>query len=372
MAGHILHGHAHVGVAGDLPVLHDVLEHVQHVVNGDGEAQSLGGGAPAVGGGGLGGDNAHHLAVAVKEGAAGVAGVDGRVHLDHVKGGAVEVDLPVEAGDDAPAHGEGQLPQGVADGGHVLPYGELIRGAQHHGLEGRVARVHLQHGDVVVRVAAHHLGGVGFAVIEGDLHVRGAADYVGVGGDIAVGGEDKAAAGAGGLHWLAEEVVARQGGGVDAHAAVHVGVVELGEAEPLAAGDADGLHLHRLPVATHHLGLVRLGVPPALHGPSRAKGPADEQRPAENAGQNPLAPAPPGLLQLHGGLGGLEALAVAPVIVVVLVSASVVIVIHKDIPPCQIAFVCLRLGLTVHSLLWIYVQSMKKIRKDFEQSGNGL
>ena len=335
MAGDILHDHAHVGVAGDLTVLHDVLEHTQHVVDGDGEAQSLGSGAPAVGGGGLGGDDAHHLAVAVEEGAAGVAGVDGSVDLDHVKGGAVEVDLPVEAGDDAPAHGEGQLPQGVADGGHVLPYGELIRGAQHHGLEGRVARVHLQHGDVVVRVAAHHLGSVGFAVIEGDLHVRGAADYVGVGGDIAVGGEDEAAAGAGGLHRLAEEVVARQGGGVDAHAAVHVGVVELREAETLAAGDADSLHLHGLAVAAHHLGLVRLGAAPAVYRPAGPKGPADEQGPAQDARQNPLAPAPPGLLRLHGGLGGLEALAVALIIVVVLVGASVVIVIHRLFLPAK-------------------------------------
>ena len=69
-----------------------------------------------------------------------------------------------------------------------------------------------------------------------ELHVRGAADYVGVGGDIAVGGEDKAAAGAGGLHRLAEEVVARQSGGVDAHAAVHVAVVELRERRHGRAG----------------------------------------------------------------------------------------------------------------------------------------
>ena len=61
--------------------------------------------------------DAHHFTTHVDQGAAGVAGVDGAVDLDHVKGRAVNIDGAVDAGDDALAHRERQLAERVADSG---------------------------------------------------------------------------------------------------------------------------------------------------------------------------------------------------------------------------------------------------------------
>ena len=80
----------------------------------------------------LGGHDAHHLAVQVHQGAAGVAGVNGGVHLDHVEGGALHVDGTVHAGYDALTHGEGQLTQRVADGQHRVAHVDIGGAAQRY------------------------------------------------------------------------------------------------------------------------------------------------------------------------------------------------------------------------------------------------
>ena len=324
---------AHVGVGCDLAVFHDILEHVEHIVNGDGEAQALGGGAVA-GGGVLGGDDAHHLSVGVEEGPAGVAAVDGGSDLDHVEGGAVYVDLPVEAGDNALAHGEGELAQGVADGGHVLAHPQVGALADDHGGQLPVPGVDFDNGDVVVLVAAHDLGGVGLAVAEADLHVIAAADHMVVGDDVAVLGDDEAAAGAGGLDLTPKVVIALgDGDDIDAHAAAHVGVVDLRQGQLLGAGDGHGGDLRSLPVAEEDggLGAVLHAVPAApriAQEPSRAKGAAQQERSAQDAGRHPLPDAVS--LGLNGLQGGNRLTVIGMVAVVVLVVVSILLVIHLE------------------------------------------
>ena len=138
----------------------------------------------------------------------------------------------------------------------------------------------------------------------------------------------------------AEEVIACQGGGVDADAAVHVGLVELGEIQFFTAGDADGVHLGKGPVAEHHLAFRPAVVP--VEVPSGAEAAADEQRAAQDDGHDLSGPALFGL-DLHGsrGLGGLEAFAVGTIAVVVFVVASVlvvvIIVIHRNCLPVEIS-----------------------------------
>ena len=231
-------------------MLHQIGQDVLHVVDGEGEAQALGGHAGA-GLGILGGDDAHHVAIAVKQGAARVAGVDGAVGLQHVQGGAHRLavgvgaaggDQPVQGGDDAVGEGVGQLAQGVADGIDALAHHQLAGIAQGDG--GQAGGIDLQHGHVVVLLAAHQLGGVLVAVGEGHLHRHGGVvgrllNDVVVGDDVAVLGEDKAGAGGRRGGGLAEDVH-RGGGDGDAHAGAQVGGIQLLGSHGLAA------------VAVHH------------------------------------------------------------------------------------------------------------------------
>ena len=68
--------------------------------------------------------DAHHLAVKVHQGSAGVAGVDSRVSLNvgHAVF-AVFAHFPVQTGDDAPGEGAGEpVAAGVANGQHPLAH----------------------------------------------------------------------------------------------------------------------------------------------------------------------------------------------------------------------------------------------------------
>ena len=132
LLGHSPGGNAEGGLIRHLAVFHNVRDNGLHIPDGNGEAQTLHSGIGIAGI--LGGHNAHHLAVQVHQRAAGVAGVDGGVHLDHVKGRAVHIDGPVAAGYDALAHGEGQFPQGIADGQHRVAYIHVAAVAQSHRL----------------------------------------------------------------------------------------------------------------------------------------------------------------------------------------------------------------------------------------------
>ena len=116
--------------------------------------------------------------------AAGVAGVDGGVGLEHVHYRSIaHGDGAVLGGDIAPGEGKGQLAQGVADGVHVLAHVELIGIAQGDRLE--VAHVDFQHSDVVLLFTAHQGGVIALAVGEKHLDVADAVDDVIIGEDVA-------------------------------------------------------------------------------------------------------------------------------------------------------------------------------------------
>ena len=251
--GHGEHLDPQIGLAGDVAVLDDVGQQDLHIVDRQGEAQALGADA----GGGLrilGGGDADDIAVAVEEGAAGVARVDGGVGLEHIEGGAGLAavligagggDQPVQGGDDPVSEGVGQLAQGVADGVDALAHHQLVAVPQGDGDE--TAGLDLENGHVVVLLAPHQLGVVLVTIGEGHLDGHRAVvhrflDHVVVGGDVAVLTEDESGARGGGGGSLPEDV--HRGVHRDAHAGGQVGGVELLGGHGLAAvGVAHCLHL---------------------------------------------------------------------------------------------------------------------------------
>ena len=233
LCGHVLRCDANVRLVGHIAVGHNVLDHGEHIVDGDGEADALNGGVGVARI--LRGHNADDLAVAVEERAAGVAGVDGAIDLDHVEGLAVHIDRAVHAGDDALRHREGQLAERVADRGDRLADLHAAGLSDHDRLE--IRALDLDDGDVVILVAADDGGIIGRAVVGRDLDGARTLDDVIVGEDVAVLGDEKAAAAGGGLCRAAEDI--RRGGHVDAHDAVDVGGVDLGHGELLLAVHLD-------------------------------------------------------------------------------------------------------------------------------------
>ena len=187
----------------------------------------------------LGGGDADDIAIAVKEGASGIARVDGAVGLEDVKGGGVPIlpgsDEPVQGGHQAAGEGVSQFPQGVADGVDALPHHQLGAVAQSNG--GEAVRLDLQHGHIVVLLAAHQLGvvlvSVGERHLDGDGGVvDGALNDVVVGCNIAVSGEDKSGAGSGGGGGLSEDV--HRGVHRNAHARGQIGGIQLFRGHGLA------------------------------------------------------------------------------------------------------------------------------------------
>ena len=202
-------GHLSVGLDEEVAALGGGLE-------GDGKAHAL----VAVGDN-LRGVDAHHLAVHIHQGPAGVARVDGGVRLDigHALF-AVALHRPVQAGDNAPGKGAGEpLAAGVANGHHPLPDGELVRVPKLR--RGKAVVVGLDDRQVRGAVHAHHHRVVLLAVIggHGDQHALGVQHHMGVGDDIPVGSGDDARAGAVGL-------LPGAGDG-DSHRGLHHPVVDL-------------------------------------------------------------------------------------------------------------------------------------------------
>ena len=78
-------------------------------------------------------------------------------------------------------------------------------GVAHHRRR-QILGVDLDDGDVVLAVGAHDGGVVGGVVVQRHLHGFGAVHHMGAGGDVAVLGEDHAAAAAGDLVALAVAV----------------------------------------------------------------------------------------------------------------------------------------------------------------------
>ena len=161
---HLHHHHSHIS-AGDVAVPAQVGNLVNHIVHGDSKADALNGGPAFRVAGVLGGGNAHHLPVHIEQRAAGIAGVDGGVGLNHIDGLTVGGNHPVLGADIAYRHGGGELAQGIAHRHHLISHLEGIAAAQLHA--GQVLGVHLQHRHIVAAVKAHHPGRI-FQVVPGD------------------------------------------------------------------------------------------------------------------------------------------------------------------------------------------------------------
>src|SRR4029453_19440035 len=180
------------GGVGGPAGLEPLAAHVDGGGTGDGEAD---GDRPLLGRD-VGNVDADHLAAAVDQRPAGVAGRDGGVGLDQVDQGTDALlgragDLAVEAGDDP--GGDGVLePEGAAHG-----HGQLAHGRQLL-LEGgrlQVLAVDVDHGQVGVGVGGPDPAVGPLAVEEGDIDVADVPDHVGVGDHDPVLGPDDPTAG---------------------------------------------------------------------------------------------------------------------------------------------------------------------------------
>ena len=253
--GHSQIGDAHVGAAGDIAVLQQILCHLDGIVDGDGKAQTL-----RIAGGGLCVDQTDELTVHVEQAAAGVAGADRGIHLDqgHGVGGAGALDghAAVQGADDAAGHGAAQLTQRVAHGQHALAHGKAVAVANGGG--GQVGGIDLEDSHIAGVILAHHGGGV-IGIADGHGDVGCAGHNVRTGQDIAVGADHDTTACAA-LH-LALAVPGPLGvdhllGGDDHHAgADHLGHLRRGHAaghRGAIRGGIDGIR-SRAAVRTFHL-----------------------------------------------------------------------------------------------------------------------
>ena len=295
---HLLHGDAQQRLRRDLPVGEQLVHHPADGLGGDGEAQPLDVGELRHH---LDGVDAHHLAVLVDEGPAGVAGVQGHVGLDQGHGPAVHVHVPVQGGDETVRKGAPELhAQGVADGVNRLAHRQEGRVPQLR--RGQVPGVHdLEDRQVVDLVADHVLGLVLDVIREGHGAVPPPGHHVVVGEDVAVRRDDDAGphAGAGvghvadhrhrgGIH-PGVDLLRRQGlpvTGTELHPQVLPGP---------AAGDGDGLVRGRLLIAGIGLpALVRRVAPGEVedqHGDDR-----HQQQDPQGDEDGPPSPAPAGAL----------------------------------------------------------------------------
>lgn len=101
------------------------------------------------------GVDADDLPIAVDEGAAGVAVIQGGVGLDHGHGAALHLHLTVDGGDDAVGEGPPQLyAQGVADGVHRVTHRQQVGVAELRRRQG-IVRNGPQHRQILVLIIAH-------------------------------------------------------------------------------------------------------------------------------------------------------------------------------------------------------------------------
>jgi len=170
-------------------------------VDGDGEVEVLAAAA---------GVDADDFGGHIDEGPAGVAGVDGGIHLDPVSevAGFVLVDAltfgvegSVDVGDDAEGEGSGEA-EGGSDGHDILAWEEGVAVAEGSGVEGDIfgfegVDVHLEDGEVGPVVVADEASGEAFAIGEGDVYFGSASGDVVVGEDMALVVDDDAGADAG-------------------------------------------------------------------------------------------------------------------------------------------------------------------------------
>ena len=253
--GDRLHLDTHIGLTGNVAVLDEIGENVLHIVNGNSKTQSLQGGSGSCGSTILCGGDTYHLTVAVEHRAAGVAGVDHTVGLEHVHGAHGGSDQTIQRGDQTVGEGVGQLTQRIANCHNSLTHSQLIGITQNHRLQ--ATGIDLQHRHIVALLSTHQSGRITLAVLEGngdgDIRaVRNLLHNMVVGDDIAVLTEHKSGAGGGGGTGIAENIGGCSGNG-NAHTGGHVGIIELLGGQELSA-DRVGSLIGRPLALIHHGG----------------------------------------------------------------------------------------------------------------------
>lgn len=198
-------GDAHDGdaqnrAAGHVAVFDQILGHSLGGVDGNGEAQTLGVLISV-----LRVYDADQLALGVEQATAGVARADGSAGLDQVHGVAFHGHAAVQRADDTVGGGNAQV-AGVAhrDGG--LTDGDGVGVAQDR--RGQAGGIDLDDRDVALGVRADQSGVAGGAIVQLHGDLLGTLHHMGVGDDVAVSGENHAAARAANDLLTAPEAVA--------------------------------------------------------------------------------------------------------------------------------------------------------------------
>ena len=157
----------------------------------------------------------------VDERAAGVAGVDGGVGLNHVpeRHAAERRELAAEPGDDAAGHGRAAQPERVAEGNGVVAEAQRRGAADLDRLQ--IGRVDADDREVTLGRGAEHPSGelCVLSVREDDRHALGVLDDVVVGEDRAVAVDDDTGALA--LTPAADEVLEEAAAFAELHPDVH-------------------------------------------------------------------------------------------------------------------------------------------------------
>ena len=129
----------------------------------------------------------------VEQRAAGIAGIDGRVCLDHVNGKAGGVHIPLLGTHITHSEGGCQLTQRIADGNHLISHSEGIAVTQFH--RRQALRLHLQQSHIIGIVRTHKRCLV-FLIVSSDYgQFRAALNHMVVGDHIAIFGENETGAG---------------------------------------------------------------------------------------------------------------------------------------------------------------------------------
>src|ERR1035437_553513 len=184
---HFLSHHAQV-CAGHLTVVDDLLHHIARHTHRDGKTDAL---IAFRSMGQDGGVDADQLAAVIDQRAARVAGVDRRIGLNEV---FVVFDAQIGAAGSADdAHGDSFThAKGIADGEHVVAHLHLIGIANGDRIQG--AGVHLEYGNVGLRIGAYHAGFILVLVVHDHGHGGGVIHHVVVGQNVAIRADDHARA----------------------------------------------------------------------------------------------------------------------------------------------------------------------------------
>ena len=181
--------HAERRASGHVAVIQEVIDLLDHAVDGDRKPEPFGARI-----GDLGVDDADEPSRRVKEPAARIARADGGVRLHKLHFRAFDRNVAPDRRNHAAGRRAAQFAQRVADRDHVLADGQHIAVAEGGG--GQPGRVDLDDRKVVALVRADQRRFIGGVVVQRDGQLFRTVHDVRAGGDIAVRGDDHAAAAA--------------------------------------------------------------------------------------------------------------------------------------------------------------------------------